>query len=93
MDIIKQLLKVNKNTKKPRLFIFKNKETKPLIAAFKSLERETYENEDVKGTKDKIREGKHDAHAALRYVFQSTVPWLPPQASVPEYETVNETTG
>ena len=93
VDIIKQLLKVNKTTKKPRLFIFKNKETKSLISAFKSLERETYENEDVKGTKDKIREGKHDAHAALRYVFQSTVPWLPPQASVPEYEPVNETTG
>lgn len=93
VDTIKQLLKVNDKTKKPRIFIFNTPENKLLITAFKTLERDAYTNEDVKGKRDKIMEGKHDAHAALRYVFQSRAPWIPPTEAVPEYEPVNENVG
>ena len=60
------------------------------MGAFKTLERDTYANEDDKGKKDTIKEGKHDTHAALRYIFQSRVPWLPPVEATPEYAPVNE---
>jgi hypothetical protein len=90
VDTIKQLLKINKKTGKPRLFVFNIPENRLLINAFRTMERETYANEDDKGQKDSIKEGKHDAHAALRYIFQSRVPWLPPVEAVPEYVPVNE---
>jgi phage terminase large subunit-like protein len=93
VDTIKQLLKINEKTGKPRLFIFNIPENKTLINAMKTLERDTYANEDDKGKKDTIKEGKHDTHAALRYVFQSRVPWLPPVEAVPEYQPVNEAIG
>lgn len=93
VDTIKQLLKVNDKTKKPRIFIFNTPENKLLITAFKTLERDAYINEDVKGKRDKIMEGKHDAHAALRYVFQSRAQWIAPTEAVPEYEPVNENVG
>ena len=93
VDTIKQLLKVNEKVKKPKLFIFNVPENKLLITAFKTLERDAYVNEDVKGKRDKIMEGKHDAHAALRYVFQSRVPWIAPTEAVPEYEPVSENVG
>jgi hypothetical protein len=35
-----------------------------------TLEREQGTNEDVQGPKDKIKEGKHHRHAAMRYGFQ-----------------------
>lgn len=90
VDLIKQDLRVNEATKKPRLFIFDIPENKTIINAFRTLERDTYANEDDKGKKDKIKEGKHDTHAALRYIYQKHTPWLPPVESVPEYVPVNE---
>jgi phage terminase large subunit-like protein len=93
IDTIKQLLKINEKTKKPRLFIFDIPENKLLINAFRTMERDTYSNEDDKGVKDRIKEGKHDAHAAMRYIFQSRVHWLPVSQGVPEFEVVNNNTG
>ena len=93
VDEIKKLLKINEKTKKPRLFVFRTPENKLLINAFNTMERETYTNEDDKGVKDRIKEGKHDAHAAMRYIFQSRVPWLPPVEAVPDYIPVNEAVG
>lgn len=78
VDTIKKLLKINPITKKPRLFIFDIPENQLLIKAFMTLEREAYTNEDKKGMKDRINEGKHDAHAALRYIHQRHIRWLPP---------------
>jgi hypothetical protein len=51
-----------------------------------TLERDRGMNEDVKGQRDKINEGKHDAHAALRYIHQFPVRFIPPVEYVPELE-------
>jgi hypothetical protein len=90
VDLIKQDLAVDKITGKPKLFIFNTKENKTIINAMRTLEREQHANEDEKGVKDKIKEGKHDTHAALRYIFQKRTPWLPPVEAVPEQSPVNE---
>ncbi len=93
VDQIKKKLRVNEVTKKPKLFIFNTPEMKPLVQAFKTMERETYQNEKDKGMKDKIKEGPHDAHAAFRYPHQVQMNWFPPVQSVPEYDVVNENVG
>lgn len=93
VDQIKKKLRVNEHTGKPSLFIFNTPEMRPLIHAFKTMERETYQNEKDKGMKDKIKEGPHDAHAAFRYPHQIQMNWFPPVQSVPEPEYVNETVG
>lgn len=84
VDQIKQLLKINDITKKPKLFIFDMPENKPLIQAFMTLERETYTNEDKKGKKDRIAEGRHDAHACLRYCHQRPIRWIPYYVQKPQ---------
>lgn len=72
--------------KKPKFYIFDIPENQLLIKAFQTLEREAYANEDKKGLKDRIAEGKHDAHAALRYIHQRKIRWLPPTEQKPHYE-------
>jgi phage terminase large subunit-like protein len=72
------------------LFIVDRPENKVIINSFRTLENDSYANPDVKGEKDDIREGKHHHHAALRYVCQKKVSWIPPVVNVPEYEPVNE---
>jgi phage terminase large subunit-like protein len=84
VDIIKQLLKDN------RLFIFNIPENQILIKAMQTLERETYANEDKKGLKDRIAEGKHDTHAALRYPHQRIMNWRPPIEVIPTYAPIDE---
>ena len=86
IDQIKQDLKVNERTGKPRLFIFDIPENWVLVQAFESLERERALNEEKKGIPDKVAEGKYDAHAALRYVYQGSPKWLPPVLDTPEPE-------
>lgn len=93
VDVIKQKLKVNPLTGKPSLFIMDKPENRPLIKAIKTLERDTYQNEEKKGMKDKINEGPHDAHAAFRYPHQSIMNWYPAMVSVPEYEPVAAAVG
>lgn len=93
VDEIMKRLKINPTTGKPSLFIFNLPELKPLIHSFRTLERDTYRNEERKGVKDKINEGPHDAHAALRYCHQSIMNWMPPHMSVPSDVPVNESVG
>ncbi len=57
-----------------------------LTKSFETMERDTYTNEDVKGVKDRIQEGPHDLHAALRYCFQWPMSWYPQIERVPEPE-------
>jgi len=93
VDEIKQSLKINPLTKRPMLMIFDNEENLPLIKAFRTMEREAYNNEDIKGLKDRIQEGPHDAHAAMRYIFQRRINWMPPVEKVPEYVPDNVLVG
>jgi hypothetical protein len=88
VDRIKQLLRPNEVSGKPTLYIFDIPENKLLITAMKTMEREAYPNEDKKGIKDKIAEGKHDAHAALRYAHQRIIDWIPNHEE--EYEFIAE---
>jgi phage terminase large subunit-like protein len=83
IDEIKKLLRVNPDTGKPRLYIFDTVANKPLIQSFRTLERDTFANEDKQGQKDKIKEGKHHLHAALRYIFQFPVSWREEHIVVP----------
>lgn len=93
VDEIKRLLKVDPATGKPRLFVFRVPENKMIITAFKTMERDTFVDEDNKGMKDKIKEGKHHLHAALRYIFQGRPRWFPEMTYAQEPEIVNERTG
>jgi phage terminase large subunit-like protein len=77
VDELKQLMKVNPETKKPRLFFFDTPEVYPLINDIETLERDTYQDEDRKGQKDQILEGKKHRHAALRYITQRKLNWKP----------------
>lgn len=86
VDQIKKLLKPDERTGKPKLYFFNTPENRLIINAMETLERDQANNEDDKGIRDKIKEGKHDTHAALRYIHQRTVRWLPEQEEVPQYE-------
>jgi phage terminase large subunit-like protein len=90
---IKQRLKINPNTKKPTLFIMNRPENQELIRSFKTLQREAWANEDVRGQKDRIAEGVHDHHACLRYIMQNKVNFRPvflrdPEPIVPDREAI-----
>lgn len=91
VDEIKKRLKLDEVTKRPRLFIVNRPENKTLINSFKRLERDTYANEETKGPKDKIKEGKHHLHAALRYIFQFPINWYPEVHYAPEPTFYDET--
>jgi hypothetical protein len=84
VDVIKQDLKPNEVTKKPRLYFCDTPEVWTLIKAMESLEREMGTNEDKKGVRDVIAEGRWDAHAALRYIYQGPIRWISPNQSAPE---------
>lgn len=84
VDDIKKKLKLDERTGKPKLFFFNTPEVKPLIQAMKNLERDTYPNEDDKGLKDRIKEGKYDLHACLRYIHQRVIRWMPMTEQMPE---------
>ena len=64
-------------SKKPRFFIMDRPENQELIKSMKSLQRDVWANEDIKGQKDKIQEGVHDHHAAMRYILQNKLRWYP----------------
>jgi hypothetical protein len=76
---------IKKKLKQPAtFFVVDRPENKPLIKSFRTMERDTYINEALRGPKDRINEGKHHHHAALRYIFQFPVNWYPEQIAVPE---------
>lgn len=78
VDNIKRRLKINPRTDKPTFFIMNRPENQMLIKSMKTLQREMYVNEDVKGQKDQIAEGVHDHHACVRYLNQMKLRWYPP---------------
>lgn len=88
---IGEMLRLDEITKKPKFFISKN--CPMTINDFQTLDRDTYANEDIKGPKDKIREGKRHRHACVRYIFQLAPMWIPPQEVVPIYRPDNEMVG
>jgi len=90
VDEIKKWLKVDERTGKPRLFIMDRPENRSLINAFRTMEREQWTNEDQKGPKDKIAEGKYHHHAALRYLFQFPLSWMPEVTYMPEPDLFDE---
>jgi phage terminase large subunit-like protein len=93
VDEIRKLLKINPLTGEPGMKVLDLPENRLIINAFKNMERDSYANEDKKGQKDTILEGRWDNHACFRYVNQRVVNWLPPAEKVPEYEPDNENTG
>ena len=87
---IKERLKFTRNGK-PRLFVFDRPENKLLIKSFKTLQRDTWNNEEQKGQRDKIAEGVHDHHACLRYILQRRFSWRAhvvnnPEMGIPDEE-------
>lgn len=83
VDEIKRSLKLN-DMGRPSLFICDTPGNRPLIQSFRTMERDTFANEDAKGKKDKIKEGKHHCHAALRYIFQYPLNWYPENDVIPK---------
>lgn len=84
VDIIRQML-TGKDESHPRLMVLDRPENQELIHSFRTLQRESYANEDERGTKNAIAEGKHDHHAALRYILQSNLGWYPQENNVQEF--------
>lgn len=82
---IKERLKINPRTVKPKFFIMNRPENKPLIKSFKTLQRETWANEEEKGLKDRIAEGVHDHHACVRYILQRRFSWRPSVVEEPAF--------
>jgi hypothetical protein len=93
VDDIKKRLKVNEKSGKPRFFIVNRPENKDIIHSFRTLERDTYANEEVQGPKDRIKEGKHHKHASLRYIFQYPLNWYPEIDYIPQPEYLDEACG
>lgn len=83
VSTIKQRLVVNEKSEKPTFFIMNRPENKLLINSMRTLQRETFVNEEEKGKKDAIAEGVHDHHACVRYILQSRLKWTPLEESQP----------
>lgn len=77
VNVLKERLKIHPHTNKPRYFIMDRPENQLLIKSMKTLQRDSFNNEDVRGQKDKIQEGLHDHHAAQRYILQQRLNWYP----------------
>jgi phage terminase large subunit-like protein len=93
VQVIKDLLKVTGSLNKPRFFIMDRPENQLLIKSMKTMQRDTYVNEDIRGQKDKIQEGMHDHHACVRYILQNKIRWYPlvennPQPQIPDWEAM-----
>lgn len=84
VDTIKKRLRINERTQKPTLFIFNRPENQELIRSFQTLQRESVMNEEVRGKPDKIAEGVHDHHAAMRYILQNKLRWKDPVQKIYE---------
>lgn len=78
VDEIKQLMKINPVTGVPGILFFNTPEVQALVNDIETLERDVYNDEDRKGQKDQILEGKKHRHAALRYITQRRLNWRSP---------------
>lgn len=90
VDTIKKDMRINPATKQPALFFFDTPNVRELVHSIRTLERDTYANEDKKGPKDKILEGKHHLHAAFRYLYQYPLRWVPAVDAVPQQQFGDE---
>ncbi len=72
VDQIKQRMKKQASTGKPLQYFFDTPEVHMLIKDVQTLERDRSANEDKRGKRDKILEGKADRHAAWRYIKQGS---------------------
>ena len=81
---------IKRRLKEKRLFVVNRPENSELIKSFRTLERDTYADEDKSGTKDRIREGRHHLHAAMRYCFQFPIHWYPEKVYIPEPDMIDE---
>jgi phage terminase large subunit-like protein len=79
---IREYLKVSELTGTPVLRFFDT--AKASIKSMQTLTREQYRDESKQGKKDKISEGKHHHHAAMRYIFQLNPAYFEPMVE-PEY--------
>lgn len=75
VQVMKERLKINERSKKPTFFIMNRPENQLIIKSMKTMQRDSYFNEDVRGQKDKIQEGVHDHHACVRYIMQNKLRW------------------
>lgn len=90
VQTIKQRLEINEKTKRPKFFIMNRPENQLLIRSMKTLQRDAYANEDVRGQKDKIQEGVHDHHACVRYIMQNKLNWRDHVEYAPVYQIPDE---
>lgn len=93
VNVVKERLKIHPISRRPRFFIMNRPENQELIKSMKTLQRDTWANEDTKGMKDKIQEGLHDHHAAMRYILQNKLRWTPwieraVESNVPDAEAM-----
>ena len=93
VQTFKDRLKVNEQSKRPRFFIMDRPENQLLIKTMRTLQRDTFQNEDIRGLKDKIQEGVHDHHACVRYILQNKLRWYAntvnlPQPYIPDEEAM-----
>ena len=75
VSTIKSRLKIDEVSKRPTFYIMNRPENHELIRSMESLQVESVDNEEVKGKPDKIAEGVHDHHAAMRYILQNRLIW------------------
>lgn len=90
VQTIKQRLEINEKSKKPKFFIMNRPENQLLIKSMKTLQRDAYANEEVRGQKDKIQEGVHDHHACVRYIMQNKLNWRDHVEYAPSYYIPDE---
>lgn len=93
VDTIKKRLRIDERTGRPSFYIFDRPENQELIKSMQTLQRDSNLNEEIKGKPDKIREGVHDHHAAVRYVLQNRLVWkdhVPKQiySPIPDSEAI-----
>jgi hypothetical protein len=81
---IKKLMRVNEDTGKSMLNIMDKPCNKQFINSMRTLEREQFSNEDERGEKDKIKEGKHHLHAAYRYAEQYPINFYEEVTNIPQ---------
>lgn len=79
IDSIREDMRADKHTGKPKLFFFDTPEVWTLIKDIQTLERDKGMQEERRGERDRINEGTKDRHAALRYAYQGQLIWLEPE--------------
>ena len=88
---IRERLKPSPVTGRPVLRFFDTAKT--LIKSMQTLTREQYRDESKQGKKDKVAEGKHHHHAALRYIYQLGPAYFEPMTEPDDLPPMDEAVG